>query len=61
MDVCPPDDLSTVNHNLHVQQLQQAEWSQATQQWHVVLSCGHFTYGTQPPFHIQWQVSDPLM
>ncbi|KAK7089789.1 uncharacterized protein [Littorina saxatilis] len=39
---------------LHASQMAVAVFSNSTQQWHVVLACGTFTYHDTPPFTLEW-------
>ncbi|XP_070182558.1 uncharacterized protein [Littorina saxatilis] len=40
--------------HLHASQMAVAVFRNSTQQWHVVLACGTFTYHDTPPFTVEW-------
>ena len=46
----------TTDGNLHVTKEVKAGWDNSDEQFHVVLSCGTFTYLTYPPFEVEWTV-----
>nr|QBA18393.1 VIgL family C1q-related protein 5 [Littorina littorea] len=48
------DGLMTTNGQLHVSQMAVAVFSNSTQQWHVALTCGTFTYPDSPPSTVEW-------
>ncbi|XP_070201452.1 caprin-2-like [Littorina saxatilis] len=48
------DGLMTTDGHLHASQMAVAVFRNSTQQWHVVLACGTFTYHDTPPFTLQW-------
>eukprot|EP00745_Piridium_sociabile_P020017 TRINITY_DN3052_c0_g1_i11.p1 TRINITY_DN3052_c0_g1~~TRINITY_DN3052_c0_g1_i11.p1 ORF type:complete len:132 (+),score=13.62 TRINITY_DN3052_c0_g1_i11:622-1017(+) len=52
----PPDALMTTDHELHAEQQAVAEFNNVTQQFHAVLTCGRFTYTTDPPVSVEWLV-----
>ena len=45
----------------HVSQNPEAVLDPTTDQWCVELHCGTFTYSGQPPFDVQWIVSDNIL
>ena len=48
----------TVDGRLHAAQSPVAAFSNSTQQWHAVLTCGTFKYHDHPPFDVEWMVSN---
>ena len=50
------DGLMTSDGQLKATQSPVAVFSNSTQQWHVALACGNFTYHHQPPFDVLWKV-----
>ncbi|KAK7105731.1 uncharacterized protein [Littorina saxatilis] len=52
------DSLMTTDGYLHVSEEVKAMWDNSDQQFHVVLSCGTFTYLTYPPFEVEWTLPD---
>ena len=56
-----PADLMTTDGKLHVSQNPVAVLDPTTDQWCVELHCGTFTYSGQPPFDVQWIVSDNIL
>ncbi|KAK7105338.1 uncharacterized protein [Littorina saxatilis] len=48
------DGLMTTDGHLHASQMAVAVFSNFTQQWHVALACGTFTYHDTPPFTVEW-------
>ena len=56
-----PADLMTTDGKLHVSQNPVAVLDPTTDQWCVELHCGTFTYFGQPPFDVQWIVSDNIL
>nr|QBA18385.1 VIgL family C1q-related protein 10 [Littorina littorea] len=52
------DSLMTTDGDLHVREEVKAMLDNSDQQFHVVLSCGTFTYLTYPPFEVEWTHPD---
>ncbi|KAK7105596.1 uncharacterized protein [Littorina saxatilis] len=48
-------ELQTSDGELHATLDPQAIYSNTTGRWSLVLSCGNFTYLTDPPFTMEWQ------
>ena len=48
----------TTDGTIHVMKEAKAAWDNSDQQFHVVLSCGTFSYLTYPPFDVEWTVGD---
>ena len=51
------EGLQTTDGRVHVTLQPDAVLDTASQQWSVVLTCGHFTFTGQPPFPVEWVVS----
>ncbi|KAK7105491.1 uncharacterized protein [Littorina saxatilis] len=48
------EGILTTDGQLHASQMAAAVFSNSTQQWHVALACGTFTYPDTPPFTVEW-------